>query len=408
MTAMARALILLLAWSGGGSEEPRQEEKSKAREEPVENGAGEDEAGEDETGEEWSLTLVPPAEEEEGEEGGAGFTMLESVPSSYALFGVTESGSLHRWDMLQLTELFQVRPFVGPVIGLCRSLDGRSLLFADRLSSIAVLDSATGETTRKINWMQAQPITRLAWDSREGSIYAGTARSLVRFHPDTPGSEVSIDLASNVGPVALDPLHGLFVAGIEGAMLAVARTQPFELVERLGGHESDVSVLAFNNTGELLASGSSSGEVLIWQFEQRRVMRVVRIAGAPIVSLAFDLRTDLLAVGTERGDLIVLEPRSGKQFAALPTETEEPIEALVFCDAAVLSSADRERGLRVWQVLRFIDKEHVSEIARRAKAGEKPREKSRERAPEEAGKDAPKKGRKKERSEKPEAPEKPE
>ena len=81
----------------------------------------------------------------------------------------------------------------------------------------------------------------------------------------------------------------------------------------------------------------------------------------------------------------------------MPTQTEEPIDAVAFCDTGVLATADHEHGLRLWQLLRFIDKEFMQDLARRAKSGERPRDRSSEQPPSEA----PQKRRGKEKGETP-------
>ena len=141
MSAPIPALLLALAWL---LQSDREAQKGPEPEEGIE-------AEETELPGDMVRKLAPPGEgkdsgEEEEVEAGEDFVLLDSVPAAYALFAVTEDGNLQRWDVGQHSLQYSVRPLVDSVIGLCRSLDGKSLLYADRLSSIAVLDAVTGET----------------------------------------------------------------------------------------------------------------------------------------------------------------------------------------------------------------------------------------------------------------------
>ena len=76
------------------------------------------------------------------------------------------------------------------------------------------------------------------------------------------------------------------------------------------GHLSAVSVLALNTGGEILASGSLDGTVILWNMKEHELLKSTKVIGkSSIKSLAFHPNGRILAIGGEDGSL---------QFRSIP------------------------------------------------------------------------------------------
>ena len=97
--------------------------------------------------------------------------------------------------------------------------------------------------------------------------------------------------------------------------------QPFVLERTLEDHTSSVNALAFDPSGNYLASGSNDGSLIIWD-PMTGLMKNCIIFRNPILSIAWDPRhLKRIYVGCEDGVLALLdsfEVRSLLLVAKLP------------------------------------------------------------------------------------------
>ena len=82
--------------------------------------------------------------------------------------------------------------------------------------------------------------------------------------------------------------------------------------------DSEIYSLAWNRAGDLLAAGSTSGDVLLWRLPDPTVQWRVRAHTAAVRRLAFAGDGRTLAVASEGEEVSLLDVRSGKRLAALP------------------------------------------------------------------------------------------
>jgi WD40 repeat protein len=71
----------------------------------------------------------------------------------------------------------------------------------------------------------------------------------------------------------------------------------------LAGHEADVCALAFDPSGNRLASGDRDGAVILWDVQSGRVLRREKEGSSPVVSVVFQDRGCHLLVGLDQGEI---------------------------------------------------------------------------------------------------------
>ena len=100
------------------------------------------------------------------------------------------------------------------------------------------------------------------------------------------------------------------VSGVKAETVRIWNTDQTSAQEILRGHLSAVSALALSTGGEILASGSLDGTVILWDMKEKELLKSIMVIGKGSVnSLAFHPNGKLLAVGGEDGSL---------QFLSIP------------------------------------------------------------------------------------------
>lgn len=111
-------------------------------------------------------------------------------------------------------------------------------------------------------------------------------------------------------------------------------------------HEDLIRSLAFNRSGDLLASGGFR-TVKLWRRPQSKLLREIAVAGAP-TSLAVSPDGRLLAVGLPTGAIELHDLSNGQAMRSL-TGHEGAVNGLAFTtDGARLYSAAADKTLRAW------------------------------------------------------------
>lgn len=216
--------------------------------------------------------------------------------------------------------------FNGNPSGLQQFVTGKATgSSANILDTVSVIDALSGE---KISAdLPIQNATSFSFNADKTMLAIGLSNGTISiFNPKT-GENLYPDFLVSTTPVtslAFNPARKELAAGFDDGRLVVIdlnNDQPnFTL---LSGHIGKVNSLAYtsqeNQYGQLLASGGSDGNIFLWDTS------VFRPAGQPlrapsnsaITALAFHPRQLILASGTATGQILLwnVDPASWKELA---------------------------------------------------------------------------------------------
>jgi len=178
------------------------------------------------------------------------------------------------------------------VLATAWSLDGAKLVTASRDRALKLLNVSTGHLIDDVN-RQGDPLTALARHPRENLVVCGTEKGESRIY-------------------RMEPRGGRLAEGDDKENGFVRN------LERLPGA---VQALSWSGDGNLIAAGSSAGEVRVFRTADGARQSTLKWTGGPVFSLAFQTNGPNLAVGGYDGQVRLFHAENGtllRTFDAVP------------------------------------------------------------------------------------------
>ena len=114
------------------------------------------------------------------------------------------------------------------------------------------------------------------------------------------------------------------------------------------GHHANVSSLAFDLRGEILASGDDDGAVKLWEVKSGKVLRTLQGHYGSITRLAFDPQGDVLASSSYDSTVKLWEVHSGKLLHTL--SHQRFVTSLAFDpQSGTLASGSDDKTVILWE-----------------------------------------------------------
>ena len=139
-----------------------------------------------------------------------------------------------------------------------------------------------------------------------------------------------------------------------------------KLLRTLEGHKGVVLSVAFDPSGETLASGSIDGTVNLWEPQSGKLLRTVEGHESFVFSVAFDPQGQTLASGSEDHTVKLWDARSAKLLHTLEGY-QRPVWSVAFNpQGEVLAAGSSDRTVKLWEMpngkLLHTLKGHQSEV----------------------------------------------
>ena len=106
--------------------------------------------------------------------------------------------------------------------------------------------------------------------------------------------------------------------------------------------------LAAGNRKNLLAGGSQSGEVMLWNLTSSTKKMLLKERNNTIHSLAFGGDDDILAIGDEYGNIILWDLELDKEIRALSGHTARVTQIAFSPNGKIMATASLDRTARLW------------------------------------------------------------
>jgi len=235
----------------------------------------------------------------------------------------SDDETVRLWDLVTGQTIMVIRPEIGPILSVVFSPDGRRLALASKEAVLYdVIDQGAPQSLKghsyfvsSVAFHPSRPI--LASASGENSIFLWnlTTGNVERRFPGHPmgqpwGLAFSSDghwlAAGNNGYVNYSPSdHGIRVWDVETGKLHGI----------FGNHETTALCVAFDPSGQWLASGDTSGRAAVSKLSDRGVTQSWDEPGDAVVSVGFLPPQPVLLVAHSSGRIRVRDCQTGQSVA---------------------------------------------------------------------------------------------
>lgn len=231
----------------------------------------------------------------------------------------------------------------GPVRAVAFSPDGQTLVSVDWDGTLILWDALTGEVKRSIK-NDRERFRDVAFSPDGRTVISG---SLIREGHDRLSKTGTVTLWDaqtgeirrkfNVGPslgafprsggvfsVAYSPDGKVLAAGTVSGTIKIWDAQTAKELRVLGGRDEPVESMAFSPDGLTLASGSDDGTLILWDTKSWKAKHKIRLNGARVRSVAFSPDGKTIA-----GSIIPLARRASPTLVTtndLPTNGDNVID----------------------------------------------------------------------------------
>jgi WD40 repeat protein len=321
------------------------------------------------------------------------------VPNRSLVVAVTAAGSLQVWSMDDLEEIAQLPGHRQLVTSLLISSDGVRIVSGSRDRTVRVWDGQTFEEIGicehedAVNSVAFSPDSSLiASGLTDGTVWIWNALSLekvthlaghedfvtsVAFFPDgTRIASASYDCTVRMWDACnYEPLPGLQCSGPVFSIAISSDSTRMALGERTSGvdgilHVFDIVTLAeqaqvnispgaylpwpitFSPNGNLIASGTTSGEVQVWGACDLSNVLTIRGHHGQVTSITFSSDGSQIVSGSEDGTVRIRPVASSEeQLAHIPGHDASVDQVVCSSDGSRLVSGSDDKTVRIWDGL---------------------------------------------------------
>ena len=300
-------------------------------------------------------------------------------------------GTAATWESGLLPKSVRDREYKIAAAGLAYSADGTLIAVADDEHTIHIWNVRTGERISRLVGHQ-KPVLRLEFHPDNSRIATGGFDHVVRiwdvatgelhFERDIPaqcmsliynpkGSRLLID--ADVEMFSLDTdthnvvtrFHGptqnipTVAMTTDGKLLACGTAHPentvflwdFEsgqLLSSMPGHKNQITRIAFNSSGDQIATSSMDQTLRLWEVESGELQHVLSGHGGPVYSLGYSPDGARLASGSTDETVRIWSTQTGDQLAVLRGHNNEVAQVSFSQDGSKVYSASFDNTIRVW------------------------------------------------------------
>ena len=174
--------------------------------------------------------------------------------------------------------------------------------------------------------------SKKVWDFREGKLIK------VLSHPEAS------TLLLALGSTGL-----LTICGFADGSIGLHQTFKLTKIRLIQAHIQSVQALNFFAKNQILASGSSNGEVSLWQFPSGDRRQICQSAQGGITALTFCHQGKLLCEADDQGHLMVWDVASGALLDTVSAHSYGKVKVITVADDTLIS-AGADGLMRQWRL----------------------------------------------------------
>lgn len=253
---------------------------------------------------------------------------LAFAPSRQRLATASLDKTIRIFNASNGTSIRTLRGHEAAVLTVGYSLDGSVLYSGSEDSTVRFWDPETGQERLRVPFPAGAAMAHVAMAPGAEGFAAASS----------PGLAAQVfRLGENVPITQLTPPDGMIVTGVQWSRtgryvaLAAANQRPpmkgvvilydandFRLVFSVPLEDAAANCIAFSPEGDILAIGSSSGNVAVLDIAANSTRFQANVHSGSVLAVAFDAKGRRLLTSGADGTTLILDARNGKGIGTLP------------------------------------------------------------------------------------------
>lgn len=285
-------------------------------------------------------------------ETGSEICSISFLPSGSKFYTGHKDGRIKAWSMNTFDELDVFNHSSGyiAVLGLACTSDGNKLLSVGNDGKIISWDL---HSKKKIfeNFIHSSGIFSVAISSNCKVIATGGEDNLIKLLDLDTGKELRVlkSHLKQVYSVSFSPDGQYLASGSWDKSIKLWKVSSGELLATNNNHESQVNSVCFSLDGKTIVSGASQGNICLWNPFKANIFDFSGHLNE-VTDIAINKIGDLIASVCLDKTIKIWDARSGQIIRTLKGH-DEPVRVLVFShDGEKLASGGEDRTVLIWDV----------------------------------------------------------
>src|SRR5687768_1398214 len=277
-----------------------------------------------------------------------GATSATFAPDGTWLASGAADNSVLIWQLPSGRHLRTLTGHRGPIRSVAISGNGELLASGSNDRTIKVWHAAKGTDTFTLTGHTGS-ITSLAFSPGGDWLVSGSSDKTIRVWDLKTGKQLHSldDQAAEVDVLAVSK-SGEFLASATGNEIRLRDVRKWKDSRTLRRHNAVVKAIAFSSDGNLIASGSVDGTVLIWQRGSDRELFALKSNPSSVLALSFAVEGTLIAAHSDGAIDSWNSSRGQKQFSLTgDMDTGAAVFASFSSDGSTLAFGIGERKLNL-------------------------------------------------------------
>jgi WD40 repeat protein len=269
---------------------------------------------------------------------------LQFLPDSKTLVSAGDDDTVRFWDLREGKERYDCRMTVKKVHRIRVSPNGKKVVLSTTNDSLVFINAATHRHERTIS----ASVSNLCLSPDNSLLATSHEEECVLWRMDT---------GSKLRSIKIDA--GLIAFSTDGKYLMIATAgsiRKFDVasgedVNSTTGHVKDIKTTAISPDGKIVYSWSADRTLKQWELGTGKYFRTYRF-GNDISCAAFSPLRTQLALGSRKGDILIVDPLKGTRLFSFPPHEKRLVDICFSHDGWLLASISTEGFIRVWDVHR--------------------------------------------------------
>jgi WD40 repeat protein len=281
-----------------------------------------------------------------------GINVVVFSPDSNMIASASLDGTIKLWDTRSGMALLTLYGHMSAVNAVTFSLDSKLLASGSKDGTVKLWDVNLGTELKTPNY-HVNSVIGMTFSPDSKLISVSDDSWLTKWDPDR---RVSIDAAALVNAVTLVNAaafssDGMLLAISMETYILIFNIKARAILQTLIEYTHSISALTFSPECEVLASGSDSGRIQVWDISRGALLRFYQDHDFyRIKDLSFSPDCKLLASASTKGTIDIRTADSGIKLQTL-TDDLQLVNTVAFSpDGRLLASGSQNKMIKLWQV----------------------------------------------------------